>query len=330
MTIVLDRLLDDARGTPGREVSRRDDAFVHEALFYAGAGEFLEGTVPFIRAGVEADEPVLVVVDDAKIDLLRDALGEDSEAVHFFDMADVGHNPARIIPAWHDFVSGYPAGCGVRGIGEPIWPGRSDAELVECHRHEALLNLAFANARGFWLLCPYDVDGLDPEVIAEACRNHPLVVRDGVHKDCAAYRGLGPVTAPFDDPLPAPVVPPSELVFQVEALSVVRRFVSFHAERVGMSLAQAQDLVLAVNEVAANSARHASGRGLLRIWQEGNALVCEIRDDGWIDEPLAGRVRPAPDRPGGYGLWLANQLCDLVQVRSFATGSVVRLHMERD
>jgi hypothetical protein len=30
---------------------------------------------------------------------------------------------------------------------------------------------------------------------------------------------------------------------------------------------------------------------------------------------------------GGYGLWLANQLCDLVQVRSFPTGSAVRLHM---
>jgi anti-sigma regulatory factor (Ser/Thr protein kinase) len=327
--IVLDRLLDDVRETPARVVPRRDDAFVHEALFYAGDGEFLEGTVPFIRAGVDADEPVLVVVDAAKIKLLREALGEDGEAVHFSDMAGVGHNPARIIPAWREFVSRYPGGRRVRGIGEPIWPGRTDAELVECHRHEALLNLAFANARGFWLLCPYDIEGLDPEVIAESCRNHPLVVRDGVHKNSAAYTGLGLATAPFDVPLPEPAVPPSELVFQVEALSVVRRFVSFHAERVGMSVTRAQDLVLAVNEVAANSARHASGRGVLRIWQDGNALVCEIRDDGWIDEPLAGRIRPAPDSPGGYGLWLANQLCDLVQVRSFATGSVVRLRMER-
>ena len=43
-------------------------------------------------------------------------------------------------------------------------------------------------------------------------------------------------------------------------------------------------------------------------------------------EPLVGRERPAGPA-GGYGLWLANQLCDLVQVRSFPAGSVVRLHM---
>ena len=32
--------------------------------------------------------------------------------------------------------------------------------------------------------------------------------------------------------------------------------------------------------------------------------------------PLAGRRRPAPSEPDDRGLWLANQLCDLVQVRS--------------
>ena len=59
------------------------------------------------------------------------------------------------------------------GIGEPVWPGRSDAELVECSRHESLLNLAFDGGRPWRLLCPYDSVQLTPSVLAEACRNHP-------------------------------------------------------------------------------------------------------------------------------------------------------------
>ena len=61
----------------------------------------------------------------------------------------------------------------LRGIGEPIWADRSPAELVECQRHEALLNLAFAGTDGFRLLCPYDAARLDRDVIEEAERTHP-------------------------------------------------------------------------------------------------------------------------------------------------------------
>ena len=39
--------------------------------------------------------------------------------------------------------------------------------------------------------------------------------------------------------------------------------------------------------------------------------------------------QPVLDQPGGRGLWLANQLCDLVQVRTFELGNVVRIHMAR-
>ena len=33
------------------------------------------------------------------------------------------------------------------------------------------------------------------------------------------------------------------------------------------------------------------------------------------------------DDGGGWGLWLANQLCDLVQLRTLPDGNVVRLHL---
>ena len=49
-------------------------------------------------------------------------------------------------------------------------------------------------------------------------------------------------------------------------------------------------------------------------------------EDG-IADPLVGRARPGLTGEGGRGLWIANQLCELVQLRWFATETVVRLHM---
>jgi hypothetical protein len=57
--------------------------------------------------------------------------------------------------------------------------------------------------------------------------------------------------------------------------------------------------------------------------------VCGIRDRGRIDESLAGRERPTAERHSRRGLWIANQLCDLVQLRTFPAGTAVRLHMSR-
>ena len=106
------------------------DRFRHEALLYANADQFVAGTVPFIRDGIRAGEPVLVVESVAKIEILREALGGDGEAVMFADMAGVGANPARIIPAWQDFVSRHEGATRLRGIGEPIWKERTPDELI--------------------------------------------------------------------------------------------------------------------------------------------------------------------------------------------------------
>src|SRR3954449_3762957 len=81
-----------------------DERFRHEALFYAGDEQFVEACVAFIRAGLEADEPTLVVALAGKLEKLREALGPDAERVQFADMDVVGRNPARIIPAWQEFV----------------------------------------------------------------------------------------------------------------------------------------------------------------------------------------------------------------------------------
>lgn len=68
----------------------------------------------------------------------------------------------------------------------------------------------------------------------------------------------------------------------------------------------------------------------MRVWQEHSALICEVRDKGHFDKPLADRERPSQDISAPRGLWLANQLCDLVQIRTLPEGTVVRLHMRRN
>ncbi len=304
--------------------------FRHEALLYAGDEGFLAGTVPFIRAALEAREPVLAMVSAAKIDLLRAVLNSHAGDVHFADMREVGSNPARIIPAWRDFVGEHASpDRPLRGIGEPIWAERSPAELVECQRHESLLNLAFADGFAMRLLCPYDTDALDPTVIAEAHCSHPVIIEDGAEHASERYNAIDVVAAPFAHPLSEPPPDAAVLAFSGGTLDVLRRFVAGRATAVGLDAGRRADLVLAVNEVATNSVLHGGGDGTLFAWSEGDTMVCDLRDSGCFDRPLAGRERPSPDRVGGHGLWLANQLCDLVQVRSFATGTVVRLRLRR-
>ncbi|MDP9295473.1 MAG: sensor histidine kinase [Actinomycetota bacterium] len=313
-----------------KSVERSLPAFRHEALFYAGTAEFVDRTASFIRDAVDAEEPIHVVVGAEKIDRLREALDADAKEVRFADMADVGQNPARIIPAWRAFVSEHAGSARrFRGVGEPIWASRSPDELVECERHEALLNLAFTDAPAWWLVCPYDKGALESSVIEEAQRNHPFVSDDGVRRESGTYRGLEEVAQPFDLPLPEPDVRPDELDFGKGDLHAVRRFIARHAAASGLDPARAGDLLLAADELVANSVRHAGGRGVLRIWQDGDALLCEVRDSGRIDLPLAGREQPAPTQESGFGMWLVNNLCDLVQVRTFPSGSVVRLHIAR-
>jgi anti-sigma regulatory factor (Ser/Thr protein kinase) len=304
--------------------------FSHEALLYAGDDGFLDGTLPFIEEGVRKGEPTLVVVSPEKIDSLRGELGPAADTISFADMATLGVNPARIIPAWRDFVDDRGAWRRpVRGIGEPISAGRDTEALAECQRHESLLNLAFAEAPAFRLLCPYDTDALAGDVIEEALHSHPAVRDAGEQRPSDRYRGLDAIAAPFDRPLPDPPADAVGFSFNADSLLAARRLVAEEGAAAGLSPGQVADLVLAVNEVTTNSVLHGGGAGELRVWTEPSRLVCEISDAGRIDAPLVGRVQPRLGGEAGRGLWIANQVCELVQIRCFADGSVVRLHMGR-
>jgi anti-sigma regulatory factor (Ser/Thr protein kinase) len=297
--------------------------FRHEAFFYAGDDEFLAGTVPYLEEGITAGEAVLVILPGPRMQLLQEALGGAAEAVEFWHMGDIGRNPARLISAWQDFLLTCDSAKGVRGLGEPISPGRSAAEVEECELHELLVNLVFAEERALSVMCPYDTSGLGDEVLAGAERSHPVCA----HRHGKSVSRRYSLEALLERPLSPPRRPAVTLPFGKADLAMVRHLVAQCARSAKLDTRRNEDLVLSVCEVATNSIQHGGGKGTLDVWDEEGDLVCAIRDGGRIEDPLVGRERPRPDQPSGRGLWIANQLCDLVQIRSGAAGTEVRMRM---
>lgn len=298
-----------------------DRAFRHQAFIYEGSDEYLAGTIPFLREGLAAGEPILVAVDEPHGDLIAAELGADALRVLFVDSHRVGSNPALAIPVWRDFVSDH--GRPVRGIGEPAWTDRGQAAVEEGHRHESLLNHAFRGA-AWSLLCPYDAEALDDQALEQVACSHELISRQGRTERSARFEADPDCLA---GELPPPRARPEVLAFGLNELGEVRRRVAAAAERAGLDPRGVADLVTAASELAANSVMHGGGRGTLRLWREGDDLLAEVKDAGLIEEPMVGRMRPVLSQEGGRGLWLANQLCDLVQIRSGAAGTTVRLHV---
>jgi anti-sigma regulatory factor (Ser/Thr protein kinase) len=297
--------------------------FRHEAAFYRGLDDYTRTVGPYVSAGLSAGEPVLVADLPDRIEALRSALGPRAAEVGFVDMAELGGNPARIIPAWRRFVDEHP-GRPLRGVGEPVWAGRRAAELDECRLHESLLNVAFDDVpTEFHLLCPYDADALPGAVLADAEHTHPVIRAAG---PSPSYGGQAHALTQFQGVLPAPPGDAELVRFGAEDLPGLRSVVRRLCEMSRLPQDVLEDLVLAAHELATNSVLHGAGDGVLRGWHESHALVLEIADDGVISDPLVGREQALPLAEGGRGVWMANQLCDLVQVRSSPRGTVVRLH----
>lgn len=299
---------------------------MHLALFYSGDREYVDGVMRFIEPALEAREPVAIAVPGERAGVLRKALNGDS-GIELFDMVELGRNPARIIPAVEGML-GRHQGRLLHYVGEPIWPGRSTEEIREATRHEALINLAWPGAH-IRVLCPYDADALDPYVLVDAERTHPHLMRGGdtVLSECYAGPDL-PLGC--DDPLPAPPPDALALPFGLQNLYAVRSLSRWIAAQAGMGREQAEDLVLGINELAANAIRHARGGGLLRVWRLPGEVICQVEDSGHIHDPLAGRRMPTLDAASGVGLWTVNQLCDLVEVRTGDSGTTIRVHTRVD
>ncbi len=303
-----------------------NDTFCHEALFYSGFAEFIETVGRFVREGVDLGEPVLVIADDRKIKGLQSELGSRSAKVRFADMAVIGRNPGLILAAWEDhFHEHAGGGQRIRGVGEPINQASTGQTLDECHRQEALLNVAFVGSSAWWLLCPYDTAALSDAVVREARRNHPFLGQDGHHVANPSARTPHECSQLWSELEPAQSSSTSMLVVDDSELSMIRRLATEEAAGKGICAQRSRDVGIVVEELV-KSSNPSRGSVWIQMWQGPEAFICEILDSNGAVEPLAGHLLSFNASARGEALSLAHALSDLVQQRSDPDTNAVRIH----
>jgi serine/threonine-protein kinase RsbW len=142
--------------------------------------------------------------------------------------------------------------------------------------------------------------------------------------------------------LPGPdgVPPVLDMTFDSGTLHTLRAEVRVRAVRAGLPERRAEDVVLAVHELAANSVRHAGGAGRLRMWNLARALHCQVDDGDGLGavEPVS-RLAASRSASGwmlmnslpcvpGHGLWVVQQVADQVRSLSGSRGTSVMITFE--
>jgi anti-sigma regulatory factor (Ser/Thr protein kinase) len=307
----------------GHETSH--GSFVHPAFLYRTQQEYLDCLLPFISDAVAADQSVLVAVPGPNLAVLADGLGQLTADVVMADMTEVGRNPSRILgEVLSRFVEKHPDEP-VRMIGEPIWPGRSEVEYPACVQHEALINRAFTG-RDVTVVCPYHVSQLDPSVIADAHRTHPVLWQNGVVEHNAAYAPEA-VLARYNQPLSSDSTAVRYTARKLGDLGGARAFAGAYAQWFGLSADQTADLQLIVSELATASLTHVGGTCRLALWRHDGHVVCEAHEDGCLDDPLAGRRPYGSDSDRGRGLYVVNAVADLVRTHTTTDETTIQAYL---
>ena len=157
-------------------------------------------------------------------------------------------------------------------------------------------------------------------------------------------RPLQDSAPPSETAAPPQSAPILDQAFDAGSLYALRAAVAAHASQAGLPPGRADDLVIAVHELAANAVRHGAGHGRLRIWRSDHALLCEISDDGLPEPqeapdaakakakaqdaakakaPDAAKAQDAPQwrTEPGHGLSLVRQVADHTSLRSGRNGT---------
>jgi anti-sigma regulatory factor (Ser/Thr protein kinase) len=299
------------------EASAHHTGFIHSALIYGSDEAFLKVVLPFVEEGIAAGEPTLVAVQAQNIENLRAALGGEPDGVTLLSVEEWYETSARTRDKFARWADEHAGSGRVRLIGEPPWAVGNEAQVRDWARHESVVNVAF-EGMPVTFLCPYDSRELPLEIIELAHRTHPEIARPDGSVDSRTYEEPHDFCRRLDSQVGRPQGEPStELDFNLAGLRKVRRMVTSMAIASGLSGSRADELALAVNEIASNAVVHGRLPATLRIWQEREELVCEVSDSGdGIDDVLAGQLTPPAERIGGRGLWLARMLCDAVEIRN--------------
>ncbi|GAA2348331.1 sensor histidine kinase [Streptomyces cuspidosporus] len=305
-------------------VAEHRASMVHRGFLYHDEEEVVSVCVPFLRAGLEADDAVVVVAAKSNVIALRDALGQDASSVQFEDALNWYQHPVRTIAAYDAYVKA-EAPRRARVIAEPVWQGRTPLEVVEWARYESIVNAAFSNS-GAHAICCYDRRALHPEILGYARQTHPEIIDGHGPRRSEEYTDPGPFSATCDRrPLPRAPRLAETLSINPADLDTTRVFAAERAARHGLAGDALRDMVSAVAEVATTAVRHGSAPAELRMWTDNGDLVCEMSGPGhWYPDALWGFTPPSGSEPA-FGLWGVRMLCDVVQMQTDADGTTIRL-----
>ena len=302
----------------------------HVAGFHDSPADLLGQLTPLVVAAAERGEPVAAVLRPVTEEALQQALGD---AVELIPLA---------LPESTETCSGQTvAAYRARELRELTRGGTRPVTVIAEHisrfdgadggfwtELDAAMNVALAELP-VTLTCFFPELPLHQSVLEGARRNHESLLIGGRARTNPEHRAPREVLT--EQPTSAPIVlrpPDVELTFGAWQLHEVRAAVERAALAADYQPDRAEDVVLAVNEVATNAVEHGGHEADLYIWAE-DALVCEVHDRGELSDPLPGLAAPHPADPKGRGVWIARQLCDTLHIWADASGTHVRMKAAR-
>jgi hypothetical protein len=164
----------------------------HQVLVYRDDDSFLASTGPFLADGAARSEALLAVTTTRNIEVLREWLGKGARQVSFAEAETWYSAPVSSMNAYRAFLDESQARSSqwARIVGEPVWAGRSQAQIRVWNQYESLVNLAFG-PMPVTVLCPYDERSVDPAIVATARLTHPRILEGGAVADNPSYQDPG-------------------------------------------------------------------------------------------------------------------------------------------
>lgn len=300
----------------------------HAAAFTGSSAELLTRLVTLADAAITVREPVALALEPATEQALVERLGSTNGLVRLYQPATADTACGQTVAARRALelreltaTTGGPVTVlaehtsRLDGVDGGFW-----TEL------DAAMNVALADLP-VRLTCFYPELPLHLEILDGAHRNHPLLLVDGQPRPNPGH--LAPRAVLTARPAPAPVLlgpPDLRLEFSAWKLHEVRKYVERAMKAAAYEIERAEDIVLAINEVATNAVEHGTPEARLSLWAGPDGLVVEIDDGGTLRDPLPGLQAPHPAEPRGRGIWIARQVCDTLHVWADERGTHVRMH----
>jgi anti-sigma regulatory factor (Ser/Thr protein kinase) len=292
----------------------RRSGFTHELLLHSSLEEMLAFAVPFVRDGVAAEEPTLLLV---RPETAAEVLPRVEQSPHLTVLPALGWSgrPSGELQAADGLLAGYGSDVSrVRMLNEePIVP---EEHWHEWRRVEAAVNIAL-DRYAAWLVCSYDRRALDEEMVADLHATHRLVGRDDHHRDNVHFQDPVDFLAKHLDAEPDPAestAPAAELINP--SPGAARAAVAAFARHSRLPPVEIENLVFAAHEAVTNSLVHGRPPVVMRVWVLPGRTMVTVTDAGTgPTDPLVGLLPPLRHHGPGLGLWLCHQLVDVTHRR---------------